>query len=253
MWTSWDALGQDQFQAEQELDLWHGNILGALGENPISNSIWRQKTKLRWWGWGLSRMRMICTKGPWACILTVSSWAIIMKMMMKMVMKMMMKMMRNEDGKKGRSELYRLSVGPRRSNAAPADGSAAVLLCCRSLLLLYLTLICTLCIAQLLYLLCVPLIHVYLLQDAVLLLQCNAAVLLLYTAFIRPSLIWCLHIYVLFSKMLFFATQMTLLLLFFNSSDAFFVLLLAYFYFYVAFLYVYWLFWCDSLLCIAYA
>ena len=96
--------------------------------------------------------------------------------------------------------------------------------------------------------LCVPLIHVYLLQDAVLLLQCNAAVLLLYTAFIRPSLMWCLHIYVLFSKMLFFATQMTLLLLFFNSSDAFFVLLLAYFYFYVAFLYVYWLFWCDSLL-----
>ena len=101
---------------------------------------------------------------------------------------MMKMMMMNEDGKKGRSELYRLSVGPRRSNAAPADGSAAVLLCCRSLLLLYLTLICTLCIAQLLYLLCVPLIHVYLLQDAVLLLQCNAAVLLLYTAFIRPSL-----------------------------------------------------------------
>ena len=64
---------------------------------------------------------------------------------------MMEMMMMNEDGKKGRSELYRLSVGPRRSNAAPADGSAAVLLCCRSLLLLYLTLICTLCIAQLLY------------------------------------------------------------------------------------------------------
>ena len=59
---------------------------------------------------------------------------------------MMKMMMMNEDGKKGRSELYRLSVGPRRSNAAPADGSAAVLLCCRSLLLLYLdmhTLHCT--------------------------------------------------------------------------------------------------------------
>ena len=81
-------------------------------------------------------------------------------------------MMRNEDGKKGRSELYRLSVGPRRSNAAPADGSAAVLLCCRSLLLLYLTLICTLCIAQLLYVALCAFDTVYLLQDAVLLLQC---------------------------------------------------------------------------------
>ena len=91
--------------------------------------------------------------------------------------------------------------------------------------------------------LCVPLIHVYLLQDAALLLQCCCFAALSCFNKLSSDMMFA---YALFSKMLFFAAGFAVAL--FQQLWYFFVLLLAYFYFYVAFLYVYWLFWCDSLL-----
>ena len=156
---------------------------------------------------------------------------------------MMMKMMMmNEDGKKGRSELYRLSVGPRRSNAAPADGSAAVLLCCCFTLLQIFA-------AALSYLdmhtvHCTAALSALCAFDTCLSaprccsapqMQCCCFAAL--SCFNTPSS-YMMYAY-MYSSLRCYSPPPALLLLFFNSSDAFFVLLLAYFYFYVAFLYVY--------------